>query len=63
MVGALLSRGVLMVLGSERRLGRNGILSLLLLLSLWGMEGDFAFGRMLGVGKRPFPSLIPPFLP
>ena len=36
---------------------------LLLLLSLWGMEGDFAFGRMLGVGKRPSPALTPPFLP
>ena len=62
-VGARLIRGMLMVLGSGRSLERNGILSLLLLLSLWGMEGDFAFGRMLGVGKRPFPSLTPPFLP
>ena len=52
-----------MVLGSGRRLERNEILSLLLLLSLWGMEGDFTFGRMLEVGKRPFLSLTPPFLP
>ena len=61
-VGALLNRGKLMALVSERRLGTNGILSLLLLFSLWGMERDFAFGRMLGVGKRPFLFLIPPFL-
>ena len=33
-VGALLIRGMLMVLGSGRILERNGILSLLLLLSL-----------------------------
>ena len=33
-VGALLIRGMLMVLGSGRRLERNGIMSLLLLLSL-----------------------------
>ena len=51
-----------MVLVSGRRLGRNGILSLLLLSSLWGMKGDFAFGRMLGVAKRPFQFLIPPYL-
>ena len=62
-VGARLIQGMLMVLGSGRRLERNEILSLLSLLSLWGMEGDFAFGRMLGVGKRPFPSLTSPFLP
>ena len=52
-----------MVMGSGRRLERNEILSLLLQLSLWGMEGDFAFGRMLGVGKSHFPVLTPPFLP
>ena len=61
-VGALLSRGELMTLVSGRRLGRNEILSLLLLFSLWGMEGDFTFGRMLGMGKRPLLFLIPPFL-
>ena len=61
MVSALLSRGELMVLVSGRRLGRNGILTLLLLSSLWGMEGDFAFGRMLVVGKRPFQFIIPPW--
>ena len=48
-----------MVLVFRRRLGRNGILSLLLLSSLRGMEGDFAFGRMLGVGKRPFQFYYP----
>ena len=62
-VGALLIQGMLMVLGFGMRLERNGILSLLVLLSLWGMEGDFAFGRMLGVGKRPFPAHTPPFFP
>ena len=58
-VGALLSRGKIMVLVFRRRLGRNVILSLLLLSSLRGMEGDFAFGRMLGVGKRPFQFYYP----
>ena len=53
---------MLMVLGFGRRLERNGILSLLVMLSLWGMEGDFTFGRMLRVGKRPFPAHTPPFL-
>ena len=42
-VGALLSRVELMALVSERRLGRNGILSLLLLFSLWSGEEAFSF--------------------
>ena len=47
LVGALLSQGELMVLVSGRRLGRNEIQYLFLLSSLWGMEADFTFGRML----------------
>ena len=47
---------------SERKPGMNGTKSLLTLYSLWGMEEDCIFGRMLGVGRRPFvfsyPSLF-----
>ena len=62
MVGALLNRGELMVLVSGRRLGRNEIQSLLLLSSLWGMEGDFAFWKDAWSGEEAisisYPSLF-----
>ena len=47
-----------MILVFGRRLESNETPSLLMLSCLWGMEGDFPFGRMLGVGKRPFQFLI-----
>ena len=55
--GFLVLIGVLTGQASGKRLGRNGLQYFFMLFSLWGMVKDCAFGRMLGVVRRPFVTL------
>ena len=53
-VGSHVLLEVLLGQVSRRRLGRNGIQSLPMSFSLWGMVEGYAFGRMFGAVMRLF---------